>query len=100
MLLSSLPVSPTVNGAAFCATVVMGLAGGVMEGGLFGATPCGVIEKSSMARPSSAPDAARSDQRIQNVLPGAIESPVIVIGPMTVRSAAALPFLAPVVAVS
>src|SRR3954451_13752927 len=32
---SSLPVRFTVNGAAFCATVVIGLAGGVMVGGLF-----------------------------------------------------------------
>src|SRR5215208_1579425 len=35
MLLSSEPVRPTVNGAAFCATVVIGFAGALMEGGLF-----------------------------------------------------------------
>ena len=32
--------------------------------------PCGVSEKSSMARPSSAPLASKSIQRIQNVASG------------------------------
>src|SRR4051812_20643989 len=32
---SSLPLRFTVNGAAFCATVAIGLTGGVMVGGLF-----------------------------------------------------------------
>src|SRR5712692_3833168 len=35
MLLSSLPVRLTSNGAAFCSTVVIGLAGALIDGGLF-----------------------------------------------------------------
>src|SRR5437773_5957150 len=34
MLLSSLPLSATMNAGAFCSTVVIGLVGGVMVGGL------------------------------------------------------------------
>ena len=57
--------------------------------------PCGVSEKSSMARPSSAPLASKSIQRIQNVAPGGMLSPVIV-ALKTVRFAAALPSFAPI----
>ncbi len=62
-------------------------------------TPCGVIEKSSTPRPSSAPEAFVSVQRIQNVAPFAIESA----GTdelIAVRFAAAFPSLAPTVAVT
>src|SRR2546423_12360347 len=61
--------------------------------------PLGVIEKSSTASPSSAPVASVSFQRIQNVAPLGILNPLMV-ELRAVRSAAALPFLAPVVAVS
>src|SRR5438045_3732628 len=64
-----------------------------------GGTACGVREKSCTARPSSAPVASVSFQRIQKVAPLAIESELKVVE-SAVRSAAALPFLAPVVAVS
>ena len=60
---------------------------------------CGVSEKSSTARPSSAPVASVSVQRIQNVAPFAMLKPVTV-DESAVRSAAALPFFAPVVTVS
>src|SRR5436305_1225782 len=66
---------------------------------LGGTTDWGVREKSSTARPSSAPVASVSFQRIQKVAPLAMLSDVIV-EESAVRSAAALPFLAPVVAVS
>jgi hypothetical protein len=59
---------------------------------------CGVSEKSSTPSPSSAPVTLKSAQRIQNVCPGAIESPVI--APATaVRLPAAFPFSAPTVPV-
>src|ERR1044071_4999516 len=61
------------------------------------APACGVREKSSTARPSSAPAASRSVQRIQNVAPFAMVSPVIVLV-MAVRLAALLPSRAPAVA--
>src|SRR6185436_19512719 len=64
-----------------------------------GGTELGVREKSSTARPSSAPVASASFQRIQNVAPLAMLSEEIV-EESAVRSAAALPFFAPVVAVS
>jgi len=58
----------------------------------------GVRLKLSTARPSSAPDASMSFQRIQNVAPSAMARPVI--GDVSeTRLAAALPSLAPVVAV-
>ena len=63
---------------------------------LIGGTALGVSEKSSTARPSSAPVASVSVQRIQNVAPLAMLSAGIV-EESAVRSAAALPFLAPVV---
>src|SRR4051794_34436390 len=59
----------------------------------------GVSEKSSMARPSSAPVASSSAQRIQNSAPAGIDSDEIV-ALSTVLSAAALPFFAPAVTVS
>src|SRR3954465_5768460 len=62
-------------------------------------TPLGVSERSSTARPSSAPVASVSFQRIQKVAPLGIDRAEIV-DESAVRSAAALPFLAPVVAVS
>jgi hypothetical protein len=46
--------------------------------GSTGASVFGVIEKSSMARPSSAPEASASTHRIQNVEPLAMLNPVIV----------------------
>src|SRR5436305_12328438 len=98
MLLSSLPVTLIVNGAAFCATVAAGSAGGVMVGGVFGAAPFGVSEKSSTARPSSAPVASVSVQRMKKEAPFGIVRPVIVVE-RAVRSAAALPFFAPAVTV-
>src|SRR5689334_17040446 len=58
--------------------------------------PLGVSEKSSTARPSSAPVASVSFQRIQNVEPLAMLSEEIVLD-SAVRSAAALPFFAPTV---
>ena len=61
--------------------------------------PWGVSEKSSTDRPSSAPVASISVQRIQNVAPLAMLKPGI-IEESAVRSAAALPFLAPTVTVS
>src|SRR4051794_25771929 len=66
---------------------------------LGGTTAWGVMEKSSTAKPSSAPVASVSFQRIQKVAPLAMLSDVIV-EESAVRSAAALPFLAPVVTVS
>src|SRR4051794_26241040 len=61
--------------------------------------PLGVREKSSTARPSSAPVASVSFQRIQNVAPlGMLRDETV--EESAVRSAAALPFLAPAVAVS
>src|SRR4051794_31569802 len=63
------------------------------------APPCGVSEKSSTARPSSAPVASWSFQRIQKVAPLGMLSELIVLE-RAVRSAAALPFLAPAVTVS
>ena len=62
-----------------------------------GAADCGVIEKSSIASPSSAPDAFKSLKRIQTVCPAAIERPVIV-EEIAVRFAAALPSSAPAAA--
>src|SRR4051794_3489384 len=64
-----------------------------------GAPVWGVIEKSSTASPSSAPVASASLQRIQKHVPSGIFKPVIV-DASAVRSAAALPFLAPLVTVS
>ena len=58
----------------------------------------GVREKSSTARPSSAPLASVSVQRIQMVAPGGMLT--VMEAPRAVLSAAALPFLAPTVAVS
>ena len=60
-------------------------------------TPATVIEKSSMARPSSAPVALKSVQRMQNVAPLAIEPLFTVAGLSTSRFAAALPSRAPAV---
>src|SRR5436305_1453048 len=66
---------------------------------LTGGTALGVREKSSTARPSSAPVASVSFQRIQKVAPlGMLKEEIV--EESAVRSAAALPFLAPVVAVS
>src|SRR5689334_17912490 len=62
-------------------------------------TEAGVSEKSSTARPSSAPLASVSFQRIQKVAPLAMLKDETV-DESAVRSAAALPFLAPTVAVS
>src|ERR1044072_7169359 len=59
------------------------------------APPSGVREKSSTARPSSAPVASTSDQRIQKVAPLGMLRPVMV-ELMTLRLAAALPSDAPV----
>ena len=61
--------------------------------------PCGVIEKSSTARPSSAPEALLSIQWIKKDAPLGIFRPEIV-EEIAVRSAAPLPFFAPVVTVS
>src|SRR3954466_3854374 len=66
---------------------------------LTGATALGVREKSSTARPSSAPVASVSFQRIQKVAPVAMLKDETV-DERAVRSAAALPFLAPAVTVS
>src|SRR4051794_24922484 len=66
---------------------------------LTGGTAWGVSEKSSTARPSSAPVASWSFQRIQKVAPLAMLSAETV-EESAVRSAAALPFLAPAVTVS
>src|SRR3978361_1530593 len=66
---------------------------------LTGGTAFGVREKSSTARPSSAPVASTSVQRIQKVAPlGVLKLEIV--DERAVRSAAALPFLAPVVAVT
>src|SRR5215211_2149122 len=61
-----------------------------------GSANVGVSEKSSTARPSSAPDALKSTQRIQKVAPAAIDTPET--WPTTdVRFARALPSSAPMV---
>ena len=60
-------------------------------------TKVGVSEKSSAARPSSEPAGSTSVQRIQKVAPLAMLSEEIVADRL-VRSAAALPFLAPIAA--
>src|SRR3954453_10017367 len=93
---SSLPVRPTVNGAAFCATVAIGFAGGVMLGAVLGGAPGTVTEKLSIARPSSAPVASTSVQRMKNVAPFGIDNPVMV-EEIAVRLPAALPSSAPAV---
>ena len=62
------------------------------------APPATVIAKSSMARPSSAPDASRSFQRTQNVLPLAIDT-LLTVALMATLLPAALPSFAPVIAV-
>src|SRR3954469_16829486 len=94
---SSLPVRLTVNGAASRVTVAIGFAGGVMLGAVL-PTPFGVSEKSSTDRPSSAPVASVSVQRMKNVAPFGIDTVIVV--ERAVRSAAALPFFAPAVTVS
>src|ERR1043166_2387033 len=58
--------------------------------------PFGVTEKSSTARPSSAPPASKSIQRIKNVAPFGMFNDEIV-AEMAVRSGAELPSLAPAV---
>src|SRR3954454_14583480 len=58
------------------------------------ATALGVSEQSSTARPSSAPVASVSLQRIQTVAPLAMDNEEIV-DDIAVLSAAALPFFAP-----
>ena len=60
-----------------------------------GATNTGVSEKSSTARPSSAPEALTSVQRMQKPLPLAMARPAIWLD-RGVRLAASLPSLAPV----
>ena len=60
----------------------------------------GVSEKSSTARPSSAPVASMSVQRIQKVAPLAMLKRRRSVDESAVRSPAALPFFAPAVAVS
>jgi len=57
--------------------------------------PNGVNEKSSTARPSSAPETSTSVQRIQKVAPLAMLSVIVELS--AVRSAASFPFLAPAV---
>src|SRR5688572_31320143 len=64
--------------------------------GVTGPPPCGVRAKSSTARPSSAPLAFKSFQRIQKVAPLAIERLAIELL-TAVRLAAALPSRAPAV---
>ncbi len=59
--------------------------------------PCGVTEKSSMARPSSAPEELRSFQRIQKVAPLAMFRLEMVVE-MAVRLAALFPSSAPAAA--
>src|SRR6185503_10714255 len=56
-----------------------------------------VTEKSSTERPSSAPEALKSSQRIQKLEPVGIESPVIT-EESAVRLPAALPSIAPTAA--
>ena len=63
------------------------------------AAPATVMEKSSTESPSSAPDASRSFQRTQNVPPLAIDT-LLIVELSATRFAAALPSLAPVVAVT
>ena len=60
--------------------------------------PFGVMLKSSTARPSSAPEASPSSQRMQKLAPLAIDR-LPMVSLRAVRLAAALPSLAPVVAV-
>src|SRR6516164_713632 len=72
----------------------LGLADPVPEGA---PVPSGVSEKSSTARPSSAPVASKSVQRIQNVAPSAMLSVMLEL--RAVRLPAALPSLAPTVVV-
>ena len=61
--------------------------------------PLGVTEISSIASPSSAPEASVSVQRIKKLAPFGMLKPVMV-ELRAVRSPAALPFFAPIVAVS
>src|SRR5690242_10444115 len=92
----------TTAESVVCAPAITGLgeaepvAVGLVEGG---GPVVGVSEKSSTARPSSEPETSVSVQRIQNVVPAAMFSPLMV-ELNGVRSGATLPFLAPVVAVS
>ena len=69
----------------------------LMESCGSGAPPT-VSEKSSMAKPSSAPVASKSTQRRQNVLPTGIET-LLIVAAKSWRLPAALPSLAPTVAV-
>src|SRR5260370_799117 len=82
-------VLPTVTGFGVAEPVPLGL----------DEPAVGVREKSSTASPSSAPLASKSVQWIQKVAPLAMFKELIV-ELMAVRSAAALPFLAPTVTVS
>src|ERR1043165_1788211 len=59
----------TVSTAASPALTLEGEAVPVPVGLVADRLPCGVIEKSSIARPSSAPDASRSVQRMKKVAP-------------------------------
>src|SRR5262245_19204661 len=83
-------VPPGATGLGLAEPTPVGLVGV----GLF----IGVMEKSSTAKPSSAPDASRSVQRMKKVAPAAMLSPVID-ALMVVRFAAALPSSAPAVEV-
>src|SRR5437588_9718644 len=88
----SVTEEPAVTGLGAEAPLAEGLVG-------VGGPVDGVSEKSSTARPSSAPLASKSVQRIQKVAPsGMLREPIV--DEMAVRSAAALPFLAPMVTVS
>src|SRR5205814_1348064 len=91
-------VTATVSSTGLPARTVDGTAAPAPLNTVETAPVCGVTLTSSIARPSSEPDASASIQRIQNLCPVATLSPVMV--PVTMaRLAGSLPLSAPVVAV-
>src|SRR3712207_4324218 len=82
-------VTATVSSVALPASTVLGLAAPAPDGAVLFAD--GVSEKSSIAMPSSPPEALKSAQRIQNTAPLAICRPPIV-PTIALRFAAAFPF--------
>src|ERR1044071_645293 len=89
-------VTVTVKSDVSVGATELGLAAPTPVGLVGWTTPCGVSEKLSTARPSSAPEASRSVQRIQKVAPLAMLKPVTVELTAT-RLAAALPSSSPTV---
>ena len=90
-------VTATVNSVELPASTELGVAAPVPLGLVVAPLEFGVSEKSSTARPSSEPVALKSLQRIQNVAPLGMLSPLIV-PEMAVRLPAALPSRAATVA--